>query len=452
MTLIQRKILYTVFILLFLILTPAISFYAAGYNFNLQSGKVQRTGILIFKTEPKNANLNLGEGRKFNWLYNFFYQDEELKTPIKLRNLLPDEYDINISKDGYFPYDRKIKLNPAETLVFNDILLFKQSYPQNIVSQNIVNSSISPDKKKLALFSDLNLIIFNLETDQQKNIAITPSPLSHGNLDIIWAPSSKKVLLNYGNFPIYNIENDNLELEVADYFSDQITQIKWDDFSDNEIYVQHNNILHKFSLVQQQAKLFINKKITNDFFVKNNNLLSIEKINNENFLNIYRDENLMKSVAIPPANNYTIDKFDNKFIYLKDQRHNILHLINPWSVLPLQDSINNVGEFKIIGDKILYWNDFEIWLYDVNSKNKTLITRISEKINTALWYANGNHIIYNTINGFYVIELENNNYLNLIKILDWQEAGDLVLSTNNENLFFVSWFDKNRILYKMNIQ
>ena len=78
--------------------------------------------------------------------------------------------------------------------------------------------------------------------------------------------------------------------------------------------------MHKFNLAQQQTELFINKKITNDFFIKNDNLLNIEKINNENFLSIYRDKNLMKSIAIPQANNYIIDKFDNKFIYLADVR------------------------------------------------------------------------------------------------------------------------------------
>ena len=124
MTLWHRRILYIIFILLFFILAPAISFYAAGYEFDFNSGKVQRTGILIIESEPKGASIDLGDKKKYNWFYDFFYKDEKMTTPNKLRNLLPDEYEITLSKEGYYDYRRKVEINPGQTVILDDPLLF----------------------------------------------------------------------------------------------------------------------------------------------------------------------------------------------------------------------------------------------------------------------------------------------------------------------------------------
>ncbi|PIR94864.1 hypothetical protein COT95_01865, partial [Candidatus Falkowbacteria bacterium CG10_big_fil_rev_8_21_14_0_10_37_6] len=127
MSLAKRRLLYTAFILLFFIITPVIFFYAAGYNFNLNSGSIERTGILMIKTEPRNAQVSLGERKKHNWLYDIIYGDKILTTPLKLRNLLPGDYEVTISKEGYFDYRKQINLLSGRTVVLDNILLVKNS-------------------------------------------------------------------------------------------------------------------------------------------------------------------------------------------------------------------------------------------------------------------------------------------------------------------------------------
>ena len=59
MTLKARRIMRTIFLLAFLIATPLVSLYAAGYKFSLQKGGLQKTGMLILDTEPQGARIYL---------------------------------------------------------------------------------------------------------------------------------------------------------------------------------------------------------------------------------------------------------------------------------------------------------------------------------------------------------------------------------------------------------
>ena len=57
--LIYRRITYSLFIILFLIVTPLIIFYTQGYRFNFKNQHIQQTGILVISSNPKKADITL---------------------------------------------------------------------------------------------------------------------------------------------------------------------------------------------------------------------------------------------------------------------------------------------------------------------------------------------------------------------------------------------------------
>jgi len=450
MTIIHRRILYILFIALFLLITPAISFYAAGYNFDFNSGHIQRTGILFIKTDPKDALVNLGKEKTSNWFYNFFSPEEELKTPQKIRNLLPDEYEMILTKSGYFDYQRKITVNPGETLVLDKLELFKNSYPEISLNKNIIKMKLSPDKNKLAAVAGQGLFIFDINNETVNKIDLDNN-FSTNSFDILWAPSNKKIILTLGSYPVFNIENNSIETELKDYFPSSIKKIFWDDFSDNEIYLKENLYIYHFNLAAKKKSLFLNKEVDN-FTIKDGNLFAIEKIGSENFLNAYNNTKQLKSIPIPSSNYYNFIEQNNKFIYLHDERHSILYTIDPWSIFPIYDSVNGVKDFSLSGNKIVYWNDFEIWLYDKENKNRALVTRISEEIGKAMLYPGENYIVFNTNNSINIMELEGARYLSSLKILNWRETSDMYLADNGESLYFLGWLGEKRALYNLDIK
>jgi len=85
-----RRLIAAVFIISFAISAPLLLLYASGYRYSLKKTKLEKTGALIIKSEPTGAKI--------------FLNEEEMpdKTPARISNILPDDYLITVSKQGYY--------------------------------------------------------------------------------------------------------------------------------------------------------------------------------------------------------------------------------------------------------------------------------------------------------------------------------------------------------------
>lgn len=209
----QRLWLSRLFILLFLIITPLILTYAAGYHINWRYFKLERTGLLEIKTEPSGALINIEEIKA--WLGN----PKELITPIKLKNLRPGSYHVNLSLDGYHNWQKTLNIRPAETTFAKNIRLFKQSYPKKIA--DLPNGTDLETADWPADQSQLNLSSKNLTTStitallDEKSLAdnwldsrfirlacqLPDKKIAYANQFELWlADSDKKTSLLLGRF------------------------------------------------------------------------------------------------------------------------------------------------------------------------------------------------------------------------------------------------------------
>ncbi len=96
MTLKSRAFLIFGGILVFAILGPAAILLARGYSFDLATGRIVRTGVLVVKTEPRGAKVSLN-GTALKPL-----------TPLTKRFLRPGEYRVEIQKDGFRPWQKRV--------------------------------------------------------------------------------------------------------------------------------------------------------------------------------------------------------------------------------------------------------------------------------------------------------------------------------------------------------
>jgi len=158
----------------------------------------------------------------------------------------------------------------------------------------------------------------------------------------------------------------------------------------------------------------------------------------------------LKTISIPGASSYEFKNIQEKLLYVYEPEHALLYVIDPFSFVPLQSSLSNVRDFSVNDGTILYWNDFEIWSYDIDNKTNSLLTRISRPIRSAL--LNGQYVTYNTPAAVTSIERGDRDYLNVTDILDWQATGDTFLSQNGSSLYFVSPLGEQRALWRLNIK
>jgi len=136
MTLLHRRIIYLIFMAVFLIVLPLIILSATGYRFNSKKNLLQKTGIIFLETKPKNVNVYLNS------------QLVEQSTPVRLKYLLPNKYEITVSKEGYFPWQKKIDVYDGQTTFLQYVRLFKNNIqPELLMPDEIIGMKKNNDDK-----------------------------------------------------------------------------------------------------------------------------------------------------------------------------------------------------------------------------------------------------------------------------------------------------------------
>lgn len=119
MLLSDRKILFWIFVFLFLIIGSAIIFYSLGWRIDFDDFKIQKVGAVSIKTEPKNVIIKI-DGEIFSDKSGIF-QSETL-----VKNLTPGNYEVEISKPGYNAFKKIIEINPSKVSKLSTIRLIPE--------------------------------------------------------------------------------------------------------------------------------------------------------------------------------------------------------------------------------------------------------------------------------------------------------------------------------------
>ncbi len=124
MTLRTRRIIYVGMILFFLILAPAVILYSLGYSYDWQKKALVKTGAFYFESEPSGAQIfindkNYGKTNKFT------------------KRLLPKDYKVSIRKDGFFPWEKQLKIESQIVTEARNISLIPENPNSKIVLENL---------------------------------------------------------------------------------------------------------------------------------------------------------------------------------------------------------------------------------------------------------------------------------------------------------------------------
>lgn len=135
----RRQLFISLGILTFLVLgTIAVVLYGMGNRLGFSQGKpvVSKTGILGVTSTPDAAQILI---------------DGHLRTATNANiNLTPGEYTVRIEKDGYFPWEKKIKIE-KEVATKIDALLFPLSPKlEGIATGGVENPVADPSGTKIA--------------------------------------------------------------------------------------------------------------------------------------------------------------------------------------------------------------------------------------------------------------------------------------------------------------
>ena len=129
----------------FFIVLPFIIMSATGYRFNIKKNVLQKTGIIFLESKPENVDV---------WLNGKLVDN---KTPARMTNLLPNEYEIKLSKEGYYDWQKTVQVYESQTTNLQYIRLFKKDIEaNNLIEGEIIEMVKLEGQDKLLLIKKIN--------------------------------------------------------------------------------------------------------------------------------------------------------------------------------------------------------------------------------------------------------------------------------------------------------
>lgn len=130
----KKKILgvffWLVLIVSFLFFAGVVHLKANGWQFNYRTFGLVKTGMIALNGQPGNAQIKIN-----NKVLN-------KNLPIKIRNLIPGNYEVELSLSGYQSWQKTIQVLPGRVSSFEKVILFFENPSSIEVPANITETII----------------------------------------------------------------------------------------------------------------------------------------------------------------------------------------------------------------------------------------------------------------------------------------------------------------------
>ena len=432
----QRRLFYSSLIILFLVITPLILLYAAGYNFRLFERKIVNTGLLIVNSFPSGGDIYLNG----QWTKN--------RTPARFPNLKPGIYLIEIKKTGYKPWQKKLNVYAHYTTFADQAILFKNNpRPELLIKESVLFAKASPDKQEIAMLT---------KTGQEQSLSIV-NPLKNTKRIVKAGIRAEVEDISWEkNYIFLKLKKENkldwIIFDPAHQTEAQISQLTILSFeklragSLGRIYGLAEDVIYEIDLTSKKIQA-LSQQPAIDFLVKNNDLYYLtDQEKKEGMLKI----DLSKKTVTPVINaNNSYQSFwdissDNYFLLINTQSF-CLYIID-------QGKNEVCFPHKIKGailspdrEKILYFNESEMFVYYVLKSEENLITRQGKKINNVVWYPNSEYLVYNDNESIQAIEIDKRDKVNNYLLFEGQ--GEIICVPSGEDIILSTKRGQNSSVY-----
>ena len=418
MSLALRRFTYLSFFLLFFILAPLLIFYSLGYRYNFNSNLIEKNGAFFIKSYPRNSNISIDQKKS------------KYKTPAQITNVKPGEHFIEISKEGFINWHKKLNVKTGETTFIEDVALFLTEQKKVALGPGALNYLVNKNQDKYAYLENQTLWRVNTE---QANVAATYTFDQDTNL-IDWSPDDQKMLILQKQYKIFDLNQQKIETLSLP----KLDKIKWDNQDPYVLWYLSDQTLWRYNIALNKAS----KKIDNivDFDLTGQYIIvqtdektngHVQQLHKEQDIVVRELKNLPlgKIRALLADDDYLIVSLGSR-LYLQRPKEELM--IIPATLVEIY------GKFLLIND------GYQTILYDYNDDYKEIIDRSSQIVSEVKWHPNGSYFLSETNNLTHIYELDGRDYRNNVKVLEdplkkmylFNKKGDrLFILTEEENFY-----------------
>lgn len=446
-------------VLLFVILLSAILLYAFGYQIDEKTGSPIQAGGLVIKTPIKNVTVyQNGKAIKTNDFISDLITDF-----IKLENLRPDKYNIEIKKDEYQTWQKNIEIKPGQVEKFENVILLKNKYEKDQILEETKLSDyektwLSKSEKQIAYLNKIEqgkeIGLIDLEQKSNKKILSDKQIALMGEVqNLFWIEDSSLLAIEskYGEKTSVQIIslNDNKVYTLNEEISSTILQQKnRSELNINGDFVvfKEENALYSFNYKTKEKKKIIENIET--FDIQGNNIYFFKTSDSEK--NIYKIE-INSSTGRDIKFAKKPEEYDSSKSFEAQEQNNRLLLLSSDSLYFIdKDSTSEKIGFNIKdafffqeSKRVIFYNDNEIWVYYTEDKTyqpnhqkgeRELITRFSGTLEDIYMYKDEEHVLYKENGMIKFAELDGRDNRNIQNISE-ETSGTAIYSRNKNSIY-----------------
>ncbi len=440
MSLFKRRLIYLTFIFLFVLIAPILILYANGYRFDWNQKTLYKTGLLVLEYLPKDATLMIDGAAKAT------------KSPARIGGLAPRNYALRIEKEGYFSWEKRLWIPEYTTTFVRHVNLFKQSLP---IHMDAMLTQFAPHPEQaLVAVAHVAADGTHVERVTPRGTTTIPGlPIFTEVSTLTWSRHGQWLLVigKSGGQTITRIvplEEGSKIIALESLVSMPITQLTWDATDDNLIAgygkIGRGVLLVTINVDEKEVEQSIVPEQSYDlaFILDEERVIILTPNQNGETTAIFRaripsDKTIEQRVTIPSApSDLRVTAEQEHLITLLDIRTKRAYLIErePRTTPPVIETFSNVlgTTWSPNGRRLVYWNDQEVFLWDLERNTKERIARVEEPIESVFWHPSNEYIFMKTKKTVDILEIDGRDHRNLVELVKMQIAGAAVIDAKGQ--------------------
>lgn len=443
-----RRLLRWAFILTFLTVAPAIILSTAGYRYNFDRGRLERTGVLTVDTAPEGATIYVNDRRHGD------------PTPTRVQRLSPGRYRVRVEKAGFRDWTRTVEVQSRTSTFLDRIVLYREGIPEFQLAAGADQTRFSPDGRYLAMLtrrpSGTEMRLTDLRTGDVW-LPYRTGRDGEAAFSMAWSPDGRRLLIERTR-PVYaalvwDPADPETVTDLAEVADGPVTEAFWKQDAET-LYAVADGTLHEIDLALPAA-FAAGPATTHGFVVGGDYFGLIPTADGFDLAKRgLRDVGFETKARLPYGEYRRLPGTGPMIGWVSEQGDDLILI----DTSDLDDAASifrgrgRDGAWSPDGRTLLYWNDLELRSYDRDARADRLLTRIGTPIRAAAWYPERGASIYATGSGAVAIDEPDGFGMTATPLASFTSLQDLAVARDGATAWFVGTIGKRAGVWRLRLR
>ena len=455
----------------FFLILAATLYYSFGYVYDPQTGESFQAGAIVLRTTPRDAVIRQDD----TVVENTGFLGGVFSPFVKIENLEPKTYEIKVTKDGYNQWRKNITIESGQVAKYENIVLLKNQYNNLPVLADLT----LPEGGKLWMATNKNELLFEGTVGAVSGFFLADIRaeeyeliLDKSQLDLMgaieevdWTEDDGRIVLRAGgNRYLIDLRDKGRVYLISASVTEKLNFAPDAPIHlfDHFIIFNNGETVYSFDYVTKDIEKVMEG--VSNYYVYQGSLFFFKSDDTSGTPILYSTnlDNLTYSVRVSSMPEgysrdaaFTLQRYGGKLIVISS---NTLYYIDHTTESHKINSNVEDARFFQHGERILYYNNNEVWLYYIEDKTSQpiksagtneLLTRFSGRLSNIYVYADEEHLLYQENSAFKFTELDERDNRNTYNLRDNMSDEGIFYLGDRDLLYFIG---ADRKLYKIDLR